>query len=71
VNLNLEKKVAELAKALKKRQDEKKAADEALGWSKKDLEKLQKTHDDDLQQIDNLRKDHDKSLKTAEDLRLA
>jgi predicted nucleic acid-binding Zn-ribbon protein len=35
-NVDLEKKVAELADALKKCQDE-----------KKDLEKLQKTHDDD------------------------
>jgi hypothetical protein len=37
--------------------------------SKKDLEKLQKTHDDDLRLIENLRKDHDKSLKTAKDFR--
>jgi hypothetical protein len=42
---------------------------EALKQSKKDLEKLQKTHDDDLQLIENLRKDHDKSSKVAEDLR--
>jgi chromosome segregation ATPase len=67
-NLDLEKKVAELVEALKHCQDEKKAAEEALDRSKKDLEKLQKTHDDDLQLIENLRKDHDKSLKTAEDL---
>jgi hypothetical protein len=33
------------------------------------LEKLQKTHDDDLSLIENLRKDQDKSSKTAEDLR--
>jgi hypothetical protein len=69
VNLDLEKKVAELAEALKHFQDEKKAAEEALDWSKKDLEKLEKTHDDDLRLIENLRKDHDKSLKTAEDFR--
>jgi hypothetical protein len=68
-NLDLEKKVAELAEALKHCQDEKKAAEEALDRSKKDLEKLQKTHDDDLRLIENLRKDHDKSLKTTEDLR--
>jgi chromosome segregation ATPase len=68
-NLDLEKKVAEMAEALKHCQDEKKAADEALDQSKKDLEKLQKTHDDDLLLIENLRKDHEKSLKTAEDLR--
>jgi hypothetical protein len=68
-NLDLEKKVAELAVALKKCQDEKKVAEEALDRSKKDLEKLQKTHDDDLRLIENLRKDHDKSSKAAEDLR--
>jgi chromosome segregation ATPase len=67
-NLDLEKKVAELAVALKRCQDEKKAAEEALDRSKKDLEKLQKTHDDDLRLIENLRKDHDKSLKATEDL---
>jgi predicted nucleic acid-binding Zn-ribbon protein len=69
VNLDLEKKVAELAEALKHCQDEKKVAEEALDRSRKDLEKLEKTHDDDLWLIENLRKDHDKSLKTTEDLR--
>jgi hypothetical protein len=68
-NLDLEKKVAELAVALKNCQDEKEATEEALDRSKKDLEKLQKTHDDDLRLTENLRKDHDKSLKAAEDLR--
>jgi predicted RNase H-like nuclease (RuvC/YqgF family) len=68
-NLDLDKKVAELAEALKHCQDEKKAAEEALDRSKKDLEKLEKTHDDDLRLIENLYKDHNKSLKTAEDLR--
>jgi septal ring factor EnvC (AmiA/AmiB activator) len=38
----MEKKVAELAEALKRSQDEKQNADEALEQSKKDLEKLQK-----------------------------
>jgi cell division septum initiation protein DivIVA len=33
------------------------------------LEKLQKTHDDDLSLIENLRKTYDRSLKIAEDLR--
>jgi hypothetical protein len=54
-NPDVEKKVAELAEALKQCQDDKKIADdgkrvteEALEQSKKDLEKLQKTHDDDL-----------------------
>jgi chromosome segregation ATPase len=67
-NLDLEKKVAEFAKALKQCQDDKRVAEEALDQSKKDLEKLQKTHDDDLRLIKNLRKDHDKSSKTTEDL---
>jgi hypothetical protein len=76
-NLDLEKKVVELAEALKRRQYEKKIADEgkkftgeALEHSKKDLEKLQKTHDDDLKLIENIHKDHDKSSKTTEDLRI-
>jgi Rad3-related DNA helicase len=74
-NLDLEKKVAELAETLKRCQDDKKIAEdgkkiteEALDQSKKDLEKLQKTRDDDLRLIENLRKDHDKSSKAAEDL---
>jgi glucose-6-phosphate-specific signal transduction histidine kinase len=77
VNVDLEKKVAELAEALKRCQDEKKIAEdgkriaeEALESSKKDLEKLQKTHDDDLRLIENLRKDYDKSSKAAEGLRV-
>jgi predicted nucleic acid-binding Zn-ribbon protein len=68
-NLDLEKKVAELAEALKHCQDEKKVADEALEQSKRDLEKLQKTHDDDLSLIENLHRTHDKSSKIVEDLR--
>jgi Rad3-related DNA helicase len=68
-NLDLEKKVAELAEVLKCCQDEKKIADEALEQSKKDLEKLQKTYDDDLSLIENLPKTHDRSSKIAEDLR--
>jgi chromosome segregation ATPase len=76
-NVDLEKKVAKLADALKKCQDEKKVAkdgkkiaEEDVGNSKKELEKLQKTHDEDLKLIKNLRKDHDKSSKVAEDLRV-
>jgi predicted nucleic acid-binding Zn-ribbon protein len=69
-NIDLEEKVADLADALKKFQDEKKIAEDALENSKKDLEKLQKTHDGDLKLIENLRKDHDKSSKVAEDLRV-
>jgi predicted transcriptional regulator len=48
VNIDLEKKVAELAEALKQCQDDKKVAEDALEQSKKDVEKLQRTHDDDL-----------------------
>jgi hypothetical protein len=76
VKLDLEKKVADLADALEKCQDEKKVdddekkvAEDALESSKKDLEKLQKTHDEDLKLIET-RKDDDKSSKAAEDLRV-
>jgi uncharacterized protein len=48
VSIDLEKTMSELAKALKKCQDDKRVAQDALEQSKKDLEKLQKTHDDDL-----------------------
>jgi predicted nucleic acid-binding Zn-ribbon protein len=68
-NLDLEKKVAELAEALKQCQDGKKIVEEALEWSIKDLVELQKTQDDDMNLIENLRKDHDKSSKATEDLR--
>jgi cysteinyl-tRNA synthetase len=68
-NLDLEKKVAELAEALRVCQDEKKIAGEALEQSKKELEKLHKTHEDDLSLIENLRKNHDRSSKVVEDLR--
>jgi hypothetical protein len=68
-NLDLEKKVAELAEALRQCQDGKKIAEEAFEQSKRDFEKLQKTHDDDLSLIENLHKDHDKSSKTVEYLR--
>jgi predicted nucleic acid-binding Zn-ribbon protein len=68
-NVDLEKKVAKLVEALKHCQDEKKVADEALEQSKKDLEKLQKTQDEDLSLIENLCRTHDKSSKIAEDLR--
>jgi hypothetical protein len=68
-NLDLEKKVAELAETLKRCQDERKAAGEDAENSRKELERLRKTHDDDLRMIENLHKDHDRSLKTIEDLR--
>jgi predicted metallo-beta-lactamase superfamily hydrolase len=68
-NLDLKKKVAELAEALKHCQDGKKVAVESLEESNRDLEKLQKTHDDDLSLIENLHRNHDKYSKIAEDLR--
>jgi predicted RNase H-like nuclease (RuvC/YqgF family) len=68
-NRDLEKKAAELAEALKRCQDEKKITGEALEQSKKELEKLQKTHEDDLSLIANHRKTHDRSSKIVEDLR--
>jgi hypothetical protein len=76
-NVDLEKKVVELADALKKCQDEKKiaedgknVAEETMENSRRELEKLQKTHDEDLKLIKNLRKVHDKPSKAAEDLRV-
>jgi predicted nucleic acid-binding Zn-ribbon protein len=54
-NLELENKVAELAEALKKNHDEKKAAEAALEESKKELEKVRKSHEDDLSVIEKLR----------------
>jgi DNA repair exonuclease SbcCD ATPase subunit len=67
---SIRQKVTELADALKRCQDDKKVAEKALENSRKDLEKLQKTHDDDLRLIENLCKDCGKSSKAAEDLRV-
>jgi predicted nucleic acid-binding Zn-ribbon protein len=50
-NAELEKKVAELAEALKASQDAKGLAESALEQSKRDLEKVQKSHEDDLSVI--------------------
>jgi chromosome segregation ATPase len=69
-NLDPMKKVAELAEALKVCQDEKKVAEAALVQSKKELEKVQKTHEDYLNLIENLREKHDRSSKVVEDLRV-
>jgi hypothetical protein len=68
-NIELEKKVAELAEALKTSQDEKKLVESALEQSKKELEKVQKSHEDDLNVIENLRGKHERAMKIAEDLR--
>jgi hypothetical protein len=43
--------VAELAEALKTSQNEKKLVESALEQSKKELEKVQKSHEDDLSVI--------------------
>jgi hypothetical protein len=69
-NSDFGKKVAEWADALKKFQDDKNVEDEAFAYSRKDLERRQKTHDDDLKLIESLRKDRDKSSKATEDLRI-
>jgi hypothetical protein len=50
-NMELEKKVAELAETLKISHDLKKVAEATLEQSKKELEKVQKSHDDDLSLI--------------------
>jgi hypothetical protein len=52
---------------MKECQDEKSLAEAALRDSKKDLEKLNKTHEDDLNMIENLRKESDKNAKTVDD----
>jgi myosin heavy subunit len=67
-NIELEKKVAELADALKTSQDEKKIAEAALEQSKKEMEKVRKAHEDDLSLIENLREKHERATKIAEDL---
>jgi myosin heavy subunit len=67
-NIELERKVSELADALKMSQDEKKVAGAALEQSK-ELEKVQKAHEDDLSLIENLQEKHERASKIAEDLR--
>jgi hypothetical protein len=69
-NIDLEKKVAELAEALKISQNEKKVAEAALEQSKKELEMVQKAHEDDLSLIENLHEKHERAAKTAEGLRV-
>jgi hypothetical protein len=54
---------------LKISHDEKKVAEAALEQSKKELEKVQKAHEDDLGLIENLRVKHERATKIAEDLR--
>jgi hypothetical protein len=69
-NVELEKKVAELAEALKASQDEKGLVESALEQSKKELEKVQKSHEDDLSVIETLREKHERAMKVVEDLRI-
>jgi myosin heavy subunit len=69
-NMELEKKVAELAEALKRSHDEKKVAEATLDQSKKELEKVRKSHEDDLSVIEKLREKQERATKTAEDLRI-
>jgi type IV secretory pathway VirJ component len=69
-NLELERKVAELAEALKRSHDEKKVAEATLEESKKELEKVRKSHEDDLGIIEKLRQKQERAAKIAEDLRI-
>jgi chromosome segregation ATPase len=46
-------------------------AEAALQDSKKDLEKLKKTHEDDLNLIENLRKNSDRNAKAVDELRVS
>jgi type IV secretory pathway VirJ component len=69
-NMELEKKVAELAEALKTSHDEKKVAEATLKQSKKELEKVRKSHEDDLSVIEKLWEKQERATKTAEDLRV-
>jgi DNA repair exonuclease SbcCD ATPase subunit len=68
-NIDLEKKIADLADALKKCQDEKEITEDALEGSQKEVEKLKKTCEDDLKMIENLRQDSDRSAKVVDELR--
>jgi chromosome segregation ATPase len=68
-NAELEQRISKLVESLKKFQEEKSIAEAALQDSKKDLEKLKKTHEDDLNLIENLRKDSDRSAKAVDELR--
>jgi type IV secretory pathway VirJ component len=62
--------VAELAEALKRSHDEKKVAEATLEESKKELEKVRKSHEDDLGIIEKLRQKQERAAKIAEDLRI-
>jgi type IV secretory pathway VirJ component len=68
--MELVKKVAKLAEALKTSHNEKKVAEATLEQSKKELEKVRKSHEDDLSVIEKLREKQERATKTAEDLRI-
>jgi hypothetical protein len=51
-----------LAEALKRSHDEKKVAEAALEESKKELEKVQKSHEDDLSVIEKLREKQERAV---------
>jgi Rad3-related DNA helicase len=55
---------------LKTSQDENRIVDAALKQSKKELERVQKAHEDDLSLIENLREKYERAAKTAEGLRI-
>jgi chromosome segregation ATPase len=67
-SLDLEQRITELAYSLKKCQDEKGLVEAALRDSQKDLEKLNKTREDDPRMIENLRKEADKNTKPIDEL---
>jgi predicted nucleic acid-binding Zn-ribbon protein len=69
--LDLEKGIVELVDSLKKCQNEKSLAEAALHDSRKDLERFNKTHEDDLKLIENLRKDFDKNTKIVDELHVS
>jgi type IV secretory pathway VirJ component len=62
--------VTDLADALKTSHDEKKVAEATLEQFTKELEKVRKSHEDDLSVIENLREKQERATKTAEDLRI-
>jgi chromosome segregation ATPase len=64
----LEQHIFELVDSMKKCQDEKSTIEAGILDSKKDLEKLNKTHKDDFDLIKNLRKDSDRNAKVVDQL---
>jgi septal ring factor EnvC (AmiA/AmiB activator) len=64
----LEQRISELVDSLKKCQDENNIVEAALQDSQQDLDKLKKTHEDDLKLIENLRQDSDRNARTTNEL---